>query len=148
MRAAAGAPVGRRTGFTLIELLIVLVVIGLLAALAVPKYRETKRVAYVAEMKAALRKTALDMEVRFAEQGSYADSPDCPPDMVCAAALPDGKAKGALTGLSVTVVQANAMGWLARAVHGGAPGAECRAGTGGLVPAGLEEGVPGGSLCK
>ena len=132
----------RRTGFTLIELLIVVVVIGLLAALAVPKYQETKRVAYVAEMKAALRRTALDMELRFADRGSYST---CPPGAVCARALPD---QGDRTGVSVTVDVANATGWRARAVHGGAPGAECQAGTGGLVPAGLEEGVPGGRLCK
>ncbi len=132
----------RRTGFTLIELLIVVVVIGLLAALAVPKYQETKRVAYVAEMKAALRRTALDMELRFADRGSYST---CPPGAACAVALPD---EGDRTGVSVTVDVANATGWRARAVHGGAPGAECQAGTGGLVPAGLEEGVPGGRLCK
>lgn len=142
MTRAATTPMGRRQGFTLIELLIVVVVIGLLAALAVPKYRETKRVAYVAEMKAALRTTALDMELRFADRGSYSS---CPPGAVCAAVLPD---EGALTGLSVTVDIANATGWRARAVHGSAPGAECRAGAGGSVPAGLEEGVPGGPLCK
>ena len=141
-------PLGRRLGFTLIELLIVLVVVGLLAALAVPKYRETKRLAYLAEMKAALRKTALDMELRFAERGSYADAADCPPGMACAAALPDGKKKGALTGLSVTVDQATAKGWHARAIHGSAPGAECQAGAGALAPAGLDEGVPGGPTCK
>ncbi len=142
MTGATATPMGCRRGFTLIELLIVLVVIGLLAALAVPKYRETKRVAYVAEMKAALRKTALDMELRFADRGSYSS---CPPDAACAAALPD---EAELTGLSVTVDIANATGWRARAVHGSAPGAECRAGAGGSVPAGLEEGVPGGPLCK
>lgn len=142
MSPSAALLMGRRPGFTLIELLIVVVVIGLLSALAVPKYRETKRVAYVAEMKAALRTTALDMELRFADRGSYSS---CPPGAFCAASLPD---EGELTGLSVTVDIANATGWRARAVHGSAPGAECRAGAGSQVPAGLDEGVPGGPNCK
>jgi prepilin-type N-terminal cleavage/methylation domain-containing protein len=134
--------VSDRRGFTLIELLIVVVVIGLLAALAVPKYRETKRVAYVAEMKQALRKTALDMELRFADRGSYST---CPPMAACAASLPDEEMG---EGLSVTVTQASATGWRARALHGSAPGAECQAGAGALTPSGLEEGVPGGPSCK
>jgi prepilin-type N-terminal cleavage/methylation domain-containing protein len=133
---------GRRPGFTLIELLIVVVVIGLLSALAIPKYRETKRVAYVAEMKAALRTTALDMELRFAERGSYSS---CPPDATCSRMAPDADI---LRGLAVTVDVANATGWRARAVHGSAPGAECQAGAGSQVPAGLDEGVPGGRHCR
>jgi prepilin-type N-terminal cleavage/methylation domain-containing protein len=130
-----------RGGFTLIELLIVVVVIGLLTALAVPKYRETKRVAYVAEMKQALRKTALDMELRFAERGSYST---CPPGGACAVAMPDQPGAG----LSVTVFATTATGWSARALHGSAPGAECQMGSGTGVPRGLEEGVPGGPNCK
>lgn len=132
----------RHRGFTLIELLIVVVVIGLLTALAVPKYQETKRVAHVAEMKAALRKTALDMELRFADRGSYSS---CAPGIVCAVVAPDIDVR---EGVSVTVTSANATGWQGRALHGSAPGAECLAGSGTLVPAGLEEGVPGGKNCK
>jgi type IV pilus assembly protein PilA len=50
--------VSSKKGFTLIELLIVVVIIGILAAIAIPKFANTKEKAYVASMKADLRNLA------------------------------------------------------------------------------------------
>jgi prepilin-type N-terminal cleavage/methylation domain-containing protein len=47
-----------KKGFTLIELLIVVVIIGILAAIAIPKFSNTKEKAYLAAMKADLRNLA------------------------------------------------------------------------------------------
>ena len=44
-----------RKGFTLIELLIVVVIIGILAAIAITKFANTKEKAYIASMKSDLR---------------------------------------------------------------------------------------------
>jgi prepilin-type N-terminal cleavage/methylation domain-containing protein len=48
----------RAAGFTLIELLIVMVVIGILAAIAIPKFSSVKEKAYLAAMKSDLRNLA------------------------------------------------------------------------------------------
>ncbi len=60
-----------RKGFTLIELLIVVVIIGILAAIAIPKFANTKEKAYLASMKSDLRNMATTEEAYFADFQVY-----------------------------------------------------------------------------
>jgi len=63
-----------RKGFTLIELLIVVVIIGILAAIAIPKFANTKEKAYIASMKSDLRNLVTAEEAYFADSIKYAAS--------------------------------------------------------------------------
>ena len=60
-----------RKGFTLIELLIVVVIIGILAAIAIPKFANTKQKAYITAMKSDLRNLVTAEEAYFADSSQY-----------------------------------------------------------------------------
>lgn len=62
-----------RKGFTLIELLIVVVLIGILAALVLPKFGDVKERAYKAAMQNDLRNLATAQEIYFEQNGFYAE---------------------------------------------------------------------------
>ena len=60
-----------RKGFTLIELLIVVVIIGILAAIAIPKFANTKSKAYITAMKSDLRNLVSAQESFFSDSARY-----------------------------------------------------------------------------
>jgi prepilin-type N-terminal cleavage/methylation domain-containing protein len=60
-----------RSGFTLIELLIVVVIIGILAAIAIPKFGNTKSSAQIAGLKADLRNLSTVQETYFSQFNLY-----------------------------------------------------------------------------
>ncbi len=94
-----------RKGFTLIELLIVVVIIGILAAIAIPKFANTKERAYVAAMKSDLKNMATAQEAYFSDGQMYTT------DL--------GTAFQETTGVTVTVTAADGTSWAASASHTG-----------------------------
>ena len=96
-----------KKGFTLIELLIVVVIIGILAAIAIPKFANTKEKAYVASMKTDLRNLITAQEAYFSDNNStYAAS---------IAAM--GTNYKASSGVTVTLGSVTNTGWAATATH-------------------------------
>jgi prepilin-type N-terminal cleavage/methylation domain-containing protein len=65
---------GARRGFTLIELLIVVVIIGILAAIAIPKFAATKGKASYATMKSDLHNLTTAEESFFYDSSKYTTS--------------------------------------------------------------------------
>jgi len=108
-----------RQGFTLIELLIVVVIISILAAIAIPKFSSTKEKAYFATMKGDLRNLATAQEGHAADNnGAYAAGTAIGP-----AALP-GITYGPSSGVTI-VVTASGTGWEAVATMAGRTAGKC-----------------------
>jgi prepilin-type N-terminal cleavage/methylation domain-containing protein len=90
----------RRRGFTLIELLIVVVIIGILAAMAIPKFQSTKGKAYFAGMKSDLHNLTTAQEAYFYDRSKYTNNLD---------SLKFSPSKGDV----VTITEATVNGWSA-----------------------------------
>ena len=99
------SPRGRsRRAFTLIELLIVVVIIGILAAIAIPKFANTKGKANAAALKTDLRNLSTAEEAYFFENSAYTST---------IADLQLNKTAG----VTLTIVDATSSGWSASATH-------------------------------
>jgi type IV pilus assembly protein PilA len=92
-------------GFTLIELLIVVVIIGLLAVIAIPKFANTKGKAVVASMRSDLRNLASTQESYWTENRTYYGG-----------IIPDPAFPYQPTvGVNIQIVHASDAGWSAKA---------------------------------
>ncbi|MDQ3138658.1 MAG: prepilin-type N-terminal cleavage/methylation domain-containing protein [Gemmatimonadota bacterium] len=104
MRIHAG-----RAGFTLIELLIVIVVIGVLAAIAIPKFAVTKERSYLATMKSDLHNLISVQEGYLSDNAAYYAGGIPDPSLVYRPS----------SGTTVTMVAATTSGWQATATYTG-----------------------------
>ncbi|HCK33838.1 MAG TPA: hypothetical protein DHW20_01580, partial [Gemmatimonadetes bacterium] len=66
-----GPKMSNKQGFTLTELLIVIVILGILAALAIPKVSNMTYRSYFAAMEADLKNLASQQEIYYASEYSY-----------------------------------------------------------------------------
>lgn len=117
----------QRQGFTLVELLIVVVIIGILAAIAIPKFQSTKEQAFVATVKSDLRQVATLQEAYFARYTTYGSDNTSLSDMVSS------------TNVELAVVTGTTTIWSATGVHAKASTQTCNitggpsGGTGGVT---------------
>jgi type IV pilus assembly protein PilA len=93
-------------GFTLIELLIVVVIIGLLVAIAVPKFANGKERAIVTSMRGDLHNLLAAQEGYFSNANTYYNGP-----------LPGTLPYNTSAGVTVTLSGVTAAGWAATATH-------------------------------
>lgn len=96
-------------GFTLIELLIVVVIVGILASIAIPKFANTKEKAYLATMKSDLRNLATAEEAYMFDSLTYTTS------------LASMAGWQPSTGVTITISTATGGGWAATASHNVTP---------------------------
>ena len=110
-----------RRGFTLIELLIVVVIIGILAAFAIPKFQSTKGKANAATLKSDLRNLATAQEAYFYDNQTYTTS---------TASMNVSLS----TGVTITWGTVNGAGWSAKITHPLAFPIECAMFVGAVPP--------------
>jgi prepilin-type N-terminal cleavage/methylation domain-containing protein len=93
------AAVRRFRGFTLIELLMVIVIIGILVSVLIPRFANSRDKAFVAAMKSDLRNLATAQESYYYDYAAYAPSVIQLPTF------------NATAGVSVTITMAGISGW-------------------------------------
>jgi prepilin-type N-terminal cleavage/methylation domain-containing protein len=120
---SGSSPFGGRAGLTLIEGVIVLVVLGILAAIVIPRYASVRDRTYVATVAADLRHLAGRQEVHMAQSYTYSTDVDSL-DFVPTEAV------------DITINEANDQGWSATGQHAALTQRRCGVYVGAADPAG------------
>ena len=123
-----------KKGFTLIELLIVVVIIGILAAIAIPKFANTKSKAYITAMKSDLRNLVTAEEAFFSDSSKYTTT------------VSDLKFNSS-TGVSSPIIAAGAGYWTATVTHSQLVGTSCGIGVNTTNPV-VTTAAEGEPVCK
>ncbi len=124
---------GKQRGFTLVELLIVVVIIGILASVAIPKFSTTREKAFLSSLKSDLKNLATQQEMYHNSTFSYGAS----------LALVGGSVSD---GVTITINEATGSGWAATASHAGLPAEHCGMYQGNAAPAGGDPGPEEGVI--
>ena len=96
-----------RQGFTLIELLIVVVIIGILAAIAIPKFSATREKAYFSAMKSDLKNLQSQQEIYYSNPANNYNYTN---DLTGLEFAPS-------QGVTAAIGEATTTGWSATAEH-------------------------------
>ena len=108
---------GTRTserGFTLIELLIVVVIIGILASIAIPKFSSTREKAYTTQVLSDLKNMASQMAIYQSNNDIYPTNVSLLINFTMS------------QGVNITITEANlGTGWAATGFHSALVGQQC-----------------------
>jgi type IV pilus assembly protein PilA len=110
-----------RKGFTLIELLIVVVIIGILAAIALPKFGQTRERAYISAMSSDLRNLQTAMEMCHVSTAAAVGEVAAKQAYTYEGCTLDFMEFSESEGVTIALQQVTQNGWGATAVHGGLP---------------------------
>jgi prepilin-type N-terminal cleavage/methylation domain-containing protein len=104
----------RREGFTFVELLMVMLLIGALSSMAVPRFRQFKARAYIATMQSDLGNLKIAQEVYWAEHQKYATDTTSLEIRIS-------------TNVAIAITSQDAIGgYTAVATHSNVPGQQCQ----------------------